>query len=391
MVPGCGSDTFVPPPPDELRATGDGLPPPVAPPSTPDTLTGTVSTAKGVELILKRHDTDEGGTIASGARTQAGFDAIRLRISHPGEGPEGKSALSADPARQLELVREAVARRPMALIVEPADPADRGLAQAVEEARGQGVPVVMIGQWPAGTGAESSAPQKGAQGVAGRGQVPGGGSGPTPPARTKGPLIVVTPPVFTSSARQLIASALRNAANAGLEARAGAILLINTVSDSFADGRVAALRRALEEAGISKVEEVRFAQAIEQGAKLLTERLKASPKIAIVLTSDIQAMAVARQVDTDLKQQRPFICAGYTSDENVANVVRIGTVAAAAEFVPTKLVRKAISIGVAAARGRDVPPRVELDIPVHDSPPTTGMSKPQYPPGARPGRPEKGG
>ena len=53
---------------------------------------------------------------------------------------------------------------------------------------------------------------------------------------------------------------------------------------------------------------------------------------------------------------------------------RSGEFAALAEFVPTRLVRKAITTAVAAAQGRDVPRRVEIPISFHDSPENDGAS-----------------
>jgi hypothetical protein len=44
-----------------------------------------------------------------------------------------------------------------------------------------------------------------------------------------------------------------------------------------------------------------------------------------------------------------------------------------AEFVPTRLVRKAVSTAVAAAQGREMPERVEVLVTVKESPPTAGV------------------
>ena len=49
-----------------------------------------------------------------------------------------------------------------------------------------------------------------------------------------------------------------------------------------------------------------------------------------------------------------------------------GEFAAIGVFVPTRMIRKAISLAVAAARKQEVPSSVEIPVAVHDSPPTTG-------------------
>ena len=69
-------------------------------------------------------------------RTQAGIDKVKLRPTF--------SAIQDPPAQQVELVREAVARNPLALILEPADPADASMAEVLQKAREDGIPVVLL-------------------------------------------------------------------------------------------------------------------------------------------------------------------------------------------------------------------------------------------------------
>ena len=58
---------------------------------------------------------------------QAGIDKVKLRTT--------VWAIHDLPARQVELVREAIARNALALIVEPADPTDTHMAEALQKAR----------------------------------------------------------------------------------------------------------------------------------------------------------------------------------------------------------------------------------------------------------------
>jgi hypothetical protein len=352
--------------------------PPSVPPPAPDSLTPAGGSAKSLELILNQHSPEDSDIIKSAARVQAGLDRIRLKVAAAGENADGSPLVRGTAVPQLDLVREAAARHPLALVIEAADATDPKLLQLVEETRAQGVPVVLIGLPSAGaelhaTGGPASKP--GTQG----GPAPSAGSG-TP---TKAPLVIVAPPAFGQSARQLVASAARNAGNAHLEPKAGAILVIHSLTDSYIEGRASALREALKEASVGGVDEIRFEHGIEPTVKRVVDRLRARPKVALVFSTDTVSMTVMRQAANELGENRPFIPAGYTADENVGNSVRMGSVAAAAEFNPVRLVRRAIRAGVAAARGQEVPPRIEVDVAFHDSPASAGAPT-NYGPRQRP-------
>ena len=80
----------------------------------PPGLEGGSAGASSVEMILDRRDSTEIEGLLAATRTQAGIDKVKLRTKILGD--------TESPARQVELVREAIARKPLALIVEPADP-----------------------------------------------------------------------------------------------------------------------------------------------------------------------------------------------------------------------------------------------------------------------------
>src|SRR5262249_28794808 len=121
---GCGSGDFVPPPPPELQgavggasgSTGASLASSGAAPLPIATLG-----VRSLDLTLSgRMDPEETEVEKSAARQQAGLEKARLRISVPGESPTGQGQSAATPTDQATLVREAVARHPQVLIVEPA-------------------------------------------------------------------------------------------------------------------------------------------------------------------------------------------------------------------------------------------------------------------------------
>ncbi|MFI5455385.1 MAG: sugar ABC transporter substrate-binding protein [Isosphaerales bacterium] len=363
MAPfGCDSGSFIPPRPDEL---GGDTGAPVSATSTGPGPAGwetEPAAAKTLELILDRRDPDEEGIVSAAARIQGGLDMVKLKISLLGEQDL--------PARQVDLVREALARHPLALIVEPADPTDRRLAQVIDEARGEGVPVVLLGRSLAGDQGTSPnlANAKPATGNSPTQPGTGPGAATVPNPRSRKPLVVVKPPPFASSAQQLVASAIRNAKNAHLAPQGGAVLVINTIGDPFIQDRVAAIRSALEAIGISTIKEVSFSKMSEEGSKLLTARLKADPKLVLVFSVDSLSSMAARTAMNQILLVRPFIAAGYAAEESYASATQMGDFAAVALFAPTRQVRKAVNAAVALAQGRTVPSLIELPIVVSDSP-----------------------
>jgi ABC-type sugar transport system substrate-binding protein len=167
---------------------------------------------------------------------------------------------------------------------------------------------------------------------------------------------------------------MRNAKNAKLDPTGGAIIVVNTSSDSFVNDRITALRGALEAAGVKSIGQVEFAKQVPLGKSLLIERLKAQPKVTLVFGIDTQATTVCREALTDLFEARPFVMAVFASESSVSDMTRSGDYAGVAEFAPLKVVRKAISAAVAMSQGREVPARIELPVVYYDSPPDSALS-----------------
>jgi ABC-type sugar transport system substrate-binding protein len=364
---GCDADSFVPPRPEELRVAGGGVPDASGAKAGLNKGLESLASARAVELFLDRRDSDEGEYTIQQARVQAGIDKTKLKIN--------MLELQDFPARQSELVREALRRNPLALILEAADPADRRLAEAVRDARAGGIPVVLLGRPLEGASADSagSGDGKGASEKA-QPQKKSGEAKTDAPVRNEGPLVLVTATPFAPYAKQLVDSAMRNAKNAKLDPRGGAIILINTSSDAFVNDRVTALQQALSAAGLKTIEQVEFAKDLTLGKSILTERLKAQPKITLVLVVDTQAATACREANTDLVETRPFVMAGFASESQISNLTRTGDYAGVADFAPTRVLRKAISTAAAMVQGREVPSRVEIPIVFFDSPPDSGLA-----------------
>jgi ABC-type sugar transport system substrate-binding protein len=364
---GCDSESFVPPRPDELRdMVGEASDANVGPASGAAS-PAIPSPAKSLELVLAWHSADETEVLKSAALKQGGFDKAKIKIVFLGEKETA--------ARQAALVRESIARHPLALILEPSDPGDPALAIAVREAQDAGITVVLLGRDLAAPRPVEKGQADAKTAKAGAGSVPVQGTQASPGSRPARPPVVVAPQSFAVSAGILVASAVRNAKNGEIPPQKKAVILLDTTSDAFVEPRVAAVRDALTAAGITTIKEIRFKGDSTSAGILLSEFLRATPDNVMIFSVDQQSFLATRQAVNDFAEKRPIIAAGYTADDQLANTTQYGEFAVLAEFAPVRLVRKAVSTAIAAAQGRDVPRRIEVPINIFDSAEKTGLAK----------------
>jgi ABC-type sugar transport system substrate-binding protein len=374
-ISACGCDsssTFLPPPPDGLRGAAAEESASNINVAAPPRLENAVAGARSVEVIFDRRDPVEIELINVTTRMQAGIEKVKLRTSFLGANDR--------PSKQADLVRDAVARNALALVIEPADPTDRQLAEAVQSARENGIPVVLLGRPLHATGSEGVAVKssdKSAKDSAASTTSAKPGANPTLAFTGAKPLVVVAPPAFIASARQLVASAIRNAKNARLDPKGGAVIVSNPVADSFVNERIEAIRSALKENGITAIDEIKSSQPAEAGGKLLIEKLKSNPKIVLVFASDGLSTSVARHAMSELIPDRLSVIAAYPAEGTYGDMIRVGDFAAVAGFVPSRLIRKAITTAVSLAQGHEMPGRVEFAVEVVDSAPDS--TTPQSP------------
>jgi len=367
---GCDSASFAPPAPGEPDRVDLGASPKLfTPPASSDALLPAPAGAKAIALILARHDPEDAEMLKSGARTQAGYDRVKLNITMLGDHDL--------PAQQAGLVQDALARSPLALILEPADTQDKHLAGAVAEAQRQGVPVLFLYRSlaPSRVGSQASAAGEPTALTSALQESAAKNAAPTHSASAPKPPILVSAPSFASSAEQLVESAMRNAKNGGLDPKRGAIVVVNTVSDAFASERTSAIREALKKAGITSVEEIRFAYTADRADKTLSARLKTNTKAVLVFSVDSQCLSAIRQMASQPElEERPFVVAGFVSDDLLAPYTQTGAIAAIAEFNSTRLIRKAITAAASITQGKEVPERIDMPVRFHDSPPRSGKS-----------------
>jgi ABC-type sugar transport system substrate-binding protein len=352
---GCGGESFAPPRPPELAGAEAGATTGARPRAGATTPTaGEPSTsASAIELVVGPRDEIASEMLKSHARSQAGLERARIQIAIQGE--------KGDQATEAELVRKALARNPLALVLEPSDPADRELRKAVDDARGQGVPVVLLGRpLGAAASAEPTARQNASAGASSAGV---------------GQLVVVVPDPFAVAAESLVSASMNNARNAKLSPQSGGIVALNPASDPLVEERVRAFRDALTKAGVTAVEELRLGSDSTVDKQQVAEFLKANPKPSMVLAADQRALTAIYGVLSELGETRPYVVAGFSADESGARMVAGGEFAALAVFAPERLLRKAIVTAAAVGRGEKQPERVLLIVPIHISPAKSALAK----------------
>ena len=199
--------------------------------------------------MLGPHGPDEAEVWKASARTQAGLEKVRLKIVGPARAPGQRKPTWF--ARPWPII-------PACSSSSPTGPADPALAAGrSSEARGQGIPVVLVGP------------------AAGRGQVGHGDSRAS--RKTKSTASAGHQRRWSSWRRSHLPhrpsswSPRRSAhaKHAELEPGKSAIIVVNTAGDSFIPERALAIKDALKAAGITTIEEVRFANDIKASRKSL--------------------------------------------------------------------------------------------------------------------------
>ncbi|WP_165235005.1 substrate-binding domain-containing protein [Aquisphaera insulae] len=329
---GCDSGSFLPPPPAELS------------PSDNSTRPGVTAAAKPLVVVESRHHSDEDSALLKAiARSQGGGEGVRVEII--AAGGEGKPEA---------LLNEAVARKPLSILLDVSEPPSAALSAAISSARGKGIPVILVGL-PAEIRIE-----------------PAGSA--TSAGSTLAPLVQVVPESLDAVTAKLVDKALANAKNARYKPEAGAIILVDPSCDPLAMARAKAFRDALAKAGVTKVEEVRYEGESKDAQEKLNQALKAHPEIRIVLATEAKAESAAVGSLGDQGDRGLYVIAGFAGSDSGANMTQVGDVAAMAVFSRERLLRKAVVVAVATARGQAAP-RVELLIPIHLSPSNSGMPR----------------
>ncbi|WP_165072804.1 sugar ABC transporter substrate-binding protein [Paludisphaera rhizosphaerae] len=291
---------------------------------------------KSLEVALDPNSPTEVEVLKVAARTQAGLDTVRVQFAEAAGG-------------QAVAVREAIARKPPAIIIEAPETTDPELVKAVAEAKAKGILVVAVGR-------------------------PLGGEGAS--AEGSGREVVVAPRPFAESAPELVKLAARNAVNGKLDPKAGALVVSRPAVDPLVADRAAALKKALADFGVAEVDEFRYEGDLAAGKAAILERLAAHPKATMVLAADSVSLAAAQGA---VRRERRYSIAGYSGDESVVrSMIKTGEYAGVGLFFMDRILRKGINVAVHVLRGDKVSDRVGVDIEIVSSGLQTGL--PQGPP-----------
>ncbi len=232
-------------------------------------------------------------------------------------------------AKQVDLIKEAVAKGNSAIVILAEDPA--AVAPALVDARSAGVAVVLL---------DRAVPVEG----------------------KPFPLVQYEPE--RESARKLAAAAVEDAKATGFPPGGPALLLINGPADDHAKARQKAMREALEAAGVKVLSDVIFAGMSEQGESALKAGFLMHPPIAMVICDEDQGISGALRVRHALDHSKKrFVLSGYSADRSVVDLARKNVLNGVVDRNINEPMVKAFQVALAMVRGETVADRVEIPTP----------------------------
>jgi ABC-type sugar transport system substrate-binding protein len=280
---GCGSGSFVPPPPAELKppagsglaatydGTGTATPPP-APAGGKAESRRLPGAAPIVELVLARPANTDREFLQQALRREMGKGRIIFRVDQP------ESGASASPSRLAGAIRAAVARGVAGLIVEPLE--DPAVIDALYDADRRGVAVLLLDQ---------SIPPR---------------DGKTIPR--------IEYATIADVGRQIVEDVLEVDRTFRRPRPGRVIILHHRADDPYLDRCHAALLGPVKEAG-KPSEVIAFEGGSERAVEAVRKSLDADPNIDIILADDMYGLAAGYQLRGEwTKAGHPdFLLAGY--------------------------------------------------------------------------------
>lgn len=317
-LPGCGSESFVPPPPPELSAVREGASP---------------AAAKVVALILDGPETEDRAAMGQMALRDAGLAKISLNSLGLKKGEK--------PDRQAELIHDAVARGAAALIVEAIDAPP--VVKELEQARRKGVKVLILD----------------------RALSTGEGGKPFPR---------VTFGQFGKVAREMAEAARHEAENVQISPKGKAIILVNEQRDNHTTDRVAAIQNALKEVGIQVADTLTFAGDAASAEAVLKPRILGHPEISYVFAEDDRGLAGAYAVRQSQNEGKAatFLISAFVSYDLRLRRDAVAVCAAVGDRNLEGLMRKSIDVAANLINGRTVPDETIVPMTCHAAKPQVG-------------------
>jgi DNA-binding LacI/PurR family transcriptional regulator len=185
----------------------------------------------------------------------------------------------------------------------------------------------------------------------------------------------------------LVADAMRSAKNGKIATDSGAAILVDPNVDAIVQDRVAALRKALEAAGVKRVDEVKFDRTFEDGKDKLVAHLKAHPETTLVFGVSAAGVIAADEATGVLKDDHPFAIAGYTGEDSARNQIMMNEYSAVAILSIDRLLRRAVNVAGGLLNGDKVPDKDVLMVPVLEAGPEAGLPRMKIDPPEKPHMP----
>lgn len=229
--------------------------------------------------------------------------------------------------KQADTVRTLLDKSYSVLALAP-DRDDPALPQALADLRKSGLPVILLDQ-------------------------------PVEVAGEKLPL--VTFESFEDDAREIVDAAKADAAKAGFPPTGPATILVNGPYDEGGRARIAALRKAVEDAGIELLADTVFTGYGKEGTEAVKSLLEKHPDVAIIIADEDQGARSAVPVREEIEPgKRRFIVAAVGVGKELDRMAESNLFAALLQRKPEAEAAAAFRLALARARGDTVPDKTEV-------------------------------
>jgi ABC-type sugar transport system substrate-binding protein len=256
------------------------------------------------------------GVLEQELRQQGGLMKIALQI---------EKITPDDPGAQIAWIQKAKARGASLLLVEPVGA--EAVASLLSKTRDEGIPVVLLRR---------------SLKVEGK------------------PLPVVTHLPFQPQARELVLMAVEDCKLGDVPLDGGALIASSEfLTDSHAEARAAAMRAALKEAGVTRIESVTYKETEVDAQHAIGDFLTGSPSISIVVSED-QGMTGAYMAREDDKEHRRYAVIGSVGIGKFINVIARTEYSAYVDRNMKRLGRQALQVVQDVLAGKSVPDQTEI-------------------------------
>lgn len=326
---GCDSASFTPPRPAELGGGASPSPGEAAIPAA--SVANAAARSRVVEMILSQPVAPDRFYLVQMLRRDTGEKRYAFRL----KAPETSQPFTG--AQMADAIRKAAASSAGALIVEPVDTPE--VRQALVEAQGRGLPVVVLDE-------------------------------PLPSGSPEKPFPYVTVKGFAEGAARMVSAVSEDARPFRFPPEAGIVVLENRRKEIYSQRRLDAITTALKDAGL-KHEVLGFEGERTGAFEALVNYLK-THRVSMVFADDEFGVSGAIQIAMDryMKHQRAFLIGGFASfDARLDSYAREGAVGLVNRNTDG-YARALLQLALDLMDRKPVPERTEVAMPfIHTPPP----------------------